>query len=180
MASTKQTKRPAATPTSGPRRGHASEPTPGADPHDPKTHPEGNAEKDPKDWTTGGEPMTGAQKSYLKTLTEEAGEPFDESLTKGEASQRIEELKGGAKHVVEHRAEAATETACEDPKTHPTGNAEKDPKDWTTGGEPMTGAQKSYLKTLCEEAGVEFDDKLTKGEASMKIDELKNRTGRGK
>lgn len=32
------------------------------------------------------------------------------------------------------------------------GNMEKDPDDWTTGDEPMTGAQRSYLKTLCEEA----------------------------
>jgi hypothetical protein len=35
-----------------------------------------NAEKDPDDWTTGEESMTGAQASYLKTLSEEAGEPF--------------------------------------------------------------------------------------------------------
>lgn len=59
-------------------------------------------------------------------------------------------------------------------------NAEKDPHDWTTGQETMTGAQASYLKTLSEEAGEEFDDKLTKAEASLKIDELQNKTGRGK
>jgi hypothetical protein len=53
----------------------------------------GNAIKDPEDWTTGGEPMTGAQRSYLKTLSEEAQEPFDENLTKAEASKRIEELQ---------------------------------------------------------------------------------------
>jgi hypothetical protein len=52
-----------------------------------------NMIKDPKDWTTGDEPMTGAQRSYLKTLSEEAQEPFDESLTKAEASKRIEELQ---------------------------------------------------------------------------------------
>ena len=52
-----------------------------------------NMEKDPEDWTTGGEPMTGAQRSYLKTLSEEAHEPFDENLTKAEASKRIEELQ---------------------------------------------------------------------------------------
>ena len=39
-----------------------------------------NTEKDPDEWTTGGEPMTGAQKSYLKTLSDEAGEEFDENL----------------------------------------------------------------------------------------------------
>ncbi len=53
----------------------------------------GNAEKDPKDWVSGGEPMTGAQMSYLKTLSDEAGEPFDETLTKGAASARIDALK---------------------------------------------------------------------------------------
>src|SRR3954464_5918755 len=52
-----------------------------------------NTEKDPAEWTTGNEPMTGAQASYLKTLSEEAKEPFDESLTKAEASKRIDELQ---------------------------------------------------------------------------------------
>ena len=58
-------------------------------------------------------------------------------------------------------------------------NTEKDPDEWTTGGEPMTGAQKSYLKTLSDEAGEEFDDNLTKADASKKIDELQHKTGRG-
>ena len=68
----------------------------------------------------------------------------------------------------------------ENPKTHPTSNAVKDPHDWTTGGEPMTGAQASYLKTLSEEAHEEFDDGLTKADASLKIDELQEKTGRGR
>lgn len=62
----------------------------------------------------------------------------------------------------------------------PVGNAKKDPDDWTTGDEPMTGAQASYLKTLSEEAGEEFDGNLTKADASKRIDELQNKTGRGK
>jgi hypothetical protein len=65
--------------------------------HNPKLDPDppSNTEKDPDDWTTGGEPMTGAQASYLKTLSEEAkdGEAFDESLTKAEASKHIDALK---------------------------------------------------------------------------------------
>ena len=65
------------------------------------------------------------------------------------------------------------------PKDHPTGNAEKDPDDWTTGDEAMTGAQASYLKTLSEEAGEAFDDGLTKAEASKRIDALQSKTGRG-
>lgn len=59
-------------------------------------------------------------------------------------------------------------------------NPEKDPEDWTTGDEPMTGPQRSYLQTLCREAKEEFDDTLTKAEASKKIDELQAKTGRGK
>jgi hypothetical protein len=59
-------------------------------------------------------------------------------------------------------------------------NPEKDPEEWTTGDEPMTGPQRSYLQTLCREAGEEFDEKLTKAEASKKIEELQAKTGRGK
>jgi Protein of unknown function (DUF3072) len=57
-------------------------------------------------------------------------------------------------------------------------NAQKDPDEWITGDETMTGAQASYLKTLCEEAGEPFDPKLTKAEASKRIDELQAKTGR--
>ncbi|MBV9891566.1 MAG: DUF3072 domain-containing protein [Rhizobacter sp.] len=59
------------------------------------------------------------------------------------------------------------------------GNMTKDPDDWVTGDEPMTGAQRSYLKTLSQEAHVDFDEHLTKAEASRRIDELQKRTGRG-
>jgi hypothetical protein len=59
-------------------------------------------------------------------------------------------------------------------------NAQKDPDEWVTGDETMTGAQASYLKTLCEEAGEPFDPKLTKAEASKRIDELQAKTGRGR
>ncbi len=52
-----------------------------------------NPEKDPEEWVTGDEPMTGPQASYLATLAREAGEPVPEELTKAEASQRIEELQ---------------------------------------------------------------------------------------
>ena len=55
----------------------------------------------------------------------------------------------------------------------------KDPSEWTTGEEPMTGAQESYLHTLAREAGEELPSVLTKAEASEKIDELQEKTGRG-
>lgn len=55
----------------------------------------------------------------------------------------------------------------------------KDPDEWVTGDEPITGAQQSYLTTLAQEAGEEVDtDRLTKAEASKMIDELQERTGR--
>ncbi len=66
-------------------------------PHNPKLDPDppSNTQKDPDDWVTGDEPMTGAQASYLKTLSEEAKDPeaFADDLTKAEASKRIDALK---------------------------------------------------------------------------------------
>ncbi len=58
-------------------------------------------------------------------------------------------------------------------------NTIKDPDNWTTGDEPMTGAQRSYLSTLAEEAGEEVEENLSKAEASKRIDELQEKTGRG-
>ncbi|HEX2089437.1 MAG TPA: DUF3072 domain-containing protein [Actinomycetota bacterium] len=58
-------------------------------------------------------------------------------------------------------------------------NLEKDPKEWKTGDEPMTDAQASYLKTLSDEAGEPFDENLSKADASRRIDELQQKTGRG-
>ncbi|HLH93046.1 MAG TPA: DUF3072 domain-containing protein [Xanthobacteraceae bacterium] len=60
-----------------------------------ESQPGSNLEKPPEDWVSGDEPMTGAQTSYLKTLSEEAKDPgaFAADLTKAEASRRIDELK---------------------------------------------------------------------------------------
>lgn len=58
--------------------------------------------------------------------------------------------------------------------------AVKDPEDWVTGEEPMTGAQRSYLDTLAREAGEQIDADLTKAEASEHIDRLQEKTGRGR
>ena len=66
-----------------------------------------------------------------------------------------------------------------DPRDQPYSNTEKDPDDWVTGDEAMTGAQASYLETLSQEAGEAFDPSLTKADASKRIDELQERTGRG-
>jgi hypothetical protein len=60
------------------------------------------------------------------------------------------------------------------------GNAAKDPDQWVTGDEPMTAAQRSYLHTLATEANEKIDENMTKAEASKKIEELQEVTGRGK
>ena len=78
-------------------------------------------------------------------------------------------------------ANDARETAGENPKVDPTdeSNRIKDPDEWTTGAEPMTGAQASYLKTLSEQAkdpGA-FDPDLDKAEASKRIDALRKAVG---
>ena len=70
-----------------------------------------------------------------------------------------------------------TENPKRDPE--PGSNTIKDPDDWTTGDQKMSGAQASYLKTLSEEAGEEFDPEMTKADASRRIDELQAKTGRG-
>jgi Protein of unknown function (DUF3072) len=59
------------------------------------------------------------------------------------------------------------------------GNTIKDPEDWTTGDEPMTGAQRSYLQTLCQEANEPMEETLTKAQASARIEALQQKTGRG-
>ena len=63
------------------------------------------------------------------------------------------------------------------PKSEPTSNTQKDPDDWVSGDDPMTGAQASYLKTLCEQAGTPdvFNEDLTKAEASKLIAELREK-----
>jgi len=64
-------------------------------------------------------------------------------------------------------------------RTDDRSNTVKDPDQWTTGNEEMTGAQRSYLKTLSEEAGEEPQEDLSKADASRKIEELQEKTGRG-
>jgi hypothetical protein len=78
------------------------------------------------------------------------------------------------------RREASREAANPKAAADPRSNAIKDPDEWVTGHEPMTGAQASYLKTLSEEAHEPdaYDPRLDKAEASKRIDHLKDETGR--
>jgi Protein of unknown function (DUF3072) len=55
---------------------------------------------------------------------------------------------------------------------------QRDPDEWKTGDEPMTDAQRSYLETLCRETGEDFDETLSKADASKRIDELRERSPR--
>jgi hypothetical protein len=64
----------------------------------------------------------------------------------------------------------------DDAKGQPS-NTVKDPDEWTTGNETITGAQASYLKRLCEEAGEDFDPSLTKAQATKRIDEASEKDG---
>src|SRR5688572_10671629 len=140
----------------------------------------GNTRKDPEDWTTGDEPMTGAQRSYLNTLCAEAGEPMDETLTKAQAAQRIDALqRQTGRGAGADRPHPSSDAGSRTRDAGSSGNTVKDPEDWTTGDEPMTGAQRSYLQTLCQEAGEPMDETLTKAQASERIEALQRRTGRG-
>jgi hypothetical protein len=76
-----------------------------------------------------------------------------------------------------YRRSAYTEHMSESENV--TQNAEKDPENWVTGDEPITGPQESYLGTLAQEAGEEVPDNLTKAQASEMIDKLQSETGRG-
>ena len=67
---------------------------------------------------------------------------------------------------------------AQEPESQPS-NTAKDPDEWVTGDEPMTGAQASYLRTLSQEADEPFDETLSKADASKRIDELQEETGRG-
>jgi Protein of unknown function (DUF3072) len=81
----------------------------------------------------------------------------------------------------QHYPLATRSGTMSNPKTEPIDNAKKDPDEWLSGDDPMTGAQASYLKTLCEQAGTPeaFNDNLTKAEASKLIDEMRKKAGVG-
>ena len=92
--------------------------------------------------------------------------------------------KAAAKSDAKSATKADTKSASnENPKTDPkdVSNQIKDPDQWTTGGEPMTGAQASYLKTLSEETKEPeaFDPDIDKAEASKRIDALRKEAGHG-
>ena len=120
---------------------------------------DGGTQRPPDEWVSGGEPMTEAQASFLKRLSEDAGEPFDPSLSKADASKRIDELRsrGAGSSRPARRARGARAT----PKPAASGD-----------GERMSDAQAAYLKELAEEEGGDFDPDLSKEEGARRIGEL--------
>jgi hypothetical protein len=114
-----------------------------------KTEPTDNTKKDPDEWVSGDDPMTGAQASYLKTLCEQAGTPelYDDNLTKAEASKLIDEMR--------EKADVKLESVMEEPM--------------------MTEAQRDELKSLCQKANVpdKSGELLTQEGAQHFIDDLK-------
>ena len=98
------------------------------------------------------------------------------------AADRLSGTPRGRRQLEEPGSLEASKMASSDnPKRDPDpdSNTEKPPEDWVTGDKAMTGAQASYLKTLCEEAGEPFDAKLSKAEASLRIRHTLGKTGRG-
>ena len=128
--------------------------------------------KDPDQWVTGDEPMTEAQRAFLRTLSERAGVAFDDQLTKAEASKRIDELRGQGGSSQRDTPDGGASGAQDAP------GIKKDPDQWVTGDEPMTEAQRAYLEQLAGQIGAPVDDALTKAEASKRIDELRGHTDR--
>lgn len=126
-------------------------------------HPASNKIKDPEDWTTGNEPMTEAQRSYLENLMELHGEKLDNNLTKAEAASLIDQKKQNIT-IPAPNGEAADFW-----------QESRDPDNWRTGDEPATGAQLSYLQTLARELGEKPGENLSKAEASKEIEALQKR-----
>ena len=124
--------------------------------------------KDSREWTKGSEPMTAAQRSYLLTLMELHGENLDENLTKAQAAE-----------LIDHKMQNITI-----PPAGEEGNdfwqSLKNLENWSTGEEPATFFQLSYLKTLADEPGDIVGEKLSKAEASKQIEALQGKAALGK
>jgi hypothetical protein len=129
----------------------------------------------------------GPQRAATRSVRIRTSIPLRESRrsTSCEIDRLFEVLRrrnhGSRRGFVAQTSKETYMAASNNPKRDPDpgSNTEKPPEDWVTRDEKMTGAQASYLKTLCEEAGEEFDPNLTKAEASRRIDELKAKTDRG-
>jgi hypothetical protein len=130
---------------------------------------DGQLERPPEEWKSGDEPMTEAQASFLKRLSDDAGVEFDPSLTKAAASRRIDELlsKGRGAAPAKRTSRSSVPSGAPTP-----GRRKRAESSETSGEEPMTQAQAAYLKELADEVGGDFEPDLTKEEAARRIGEL--------
>ena len=118
----------------------------------------------PSQWTTGAEPPTEKQTSFLSTLASSKGAELDpSSLNKSEASAKINELK----------AQPTTNQGS----TSSVGAPIQDPDTWSTGDDKASGKQMGYVAVMAKKAGESVPQEMGKTEASKKIEELKGKTG---
>jgi hypothetical protein len=94
-------------------------------------------------------------------------------MKRADAVRRVRAAEGVARGLLSFRLMKNSRTNDTDGPA-----LQRDPDEWKTGDEPMTDAQRSYLETLCRETGEEFDDSLSKADASKRIDELRDRSPR--
>jgi len=139
----------------------------------------------PSQWTTGADPPTEKQTAFLATLAPNA-QLNPSEMTKSEVSQKIDELKSPSNNA------PSQPTASDSKEEGGEGGAAtggsggggaaappiRDPKEWTTGGDPATGKQTGYIAAMAREAGEEVQTEgMGKSEASERIGELKGKTG---
>lgn len=155
----------------------------------------------PFQWTTGNDPPTSKQTSFLSTLASSKGEPNldPSSLSKSDASAKIDELKNKPDATTPGNSTASNSSSSSSggnaeggkgggggggqgqgkPAAGGVGGVIQDPDGWATGGDPATGKQTGYIAVMAKEAGEDVGNVkgMGKTEASKKIEELKGKTG---
>jgi len=128
--------------------------------------------------TTSSTDGTGTSDASQPTNTEYAAVPEEHGQAEQEALPDLVESQGvNAGSGREDQSRTNDVIGASEPGQ--ASSTVKDPSDWVTGDEPMTGAQRSYLETLAREAGEQLPADLNKAQASEQIDRLQAQTGRG-
>jgi hypothetical protein len=120
-----------------------------------------------------------ADNSEYSEVGEEHGQAEQETLPDLVEPQGVNAVSGREDASSSSPDDAATEETIGASEPGDASSTVKDPSEWVTGDEAMTGAQRSYLETLAREAGEQLPANLTKAEASAHIDRLQTQTGRG-
>jgi len=126
----------------------------------------------PKEWATGGDAPTSKQKAFLQTLAGQKGAEINpSSMNKSEASMKIDELKNAPTQNLDSPVKGPSGEQKD-------GELVEDPKNWATGDDPATGKQRGYIAAMAKQAGETVPGgEIGKGEASQKIESLKQKTG---